>query len=78
MRIFGPGLQPCNLAVQQVFEFSIHGVEHFDRAQLLMRFDLRQKPFACFNELPAPGRQRSEKSLSFNVGGCALHRAGKP
>lgn len=51
--LLDPNVQFCNLAIEKVFQLGVHGIEHIRRFQLPVRFDLRQKPFTCFDELSA-------------------------
>ncbi len=60
--MFDPGLKLCNLIIQQVFQFGIHGFEHVSQSQLPMLLDLRQKPLSRLDKLSALGQQGSEKT----------------
>ena len=48
-----PGLEFCDLAVQQRLEIAIHAGEQVGSAEPLMRPDLRKEAFARLDKLPA-------------------------
>ncbi|ASP23528.1 hypothetical protein ANTHELSMS3_05148 (plasmid) [Antarctobacter heliothermus] len=63
--LLDPHFQLCNLCIEKVFQLGIHGGKHIRRSQLPLRLDLRQKPFACFEELSALCYRRLEKAQLF-------------